>query len=660
MIAHRSCWPAIFLLLFSSFAGVAPAQTSPEDEYGEILDFFAIEAQVITAARQPHSQRRAPATIYVVTREEIQASGAQTLWDALRAVPGVDVLAVHAAQGEVSIRGLDKSLNNRTLVLLDGKPVMDRYYDRVSWESIPISLEELDRIEVVEGPASALYGANAINGVINLITRTPEQLAGGAVRLTVEAGDTYLGSALYGVRQGPLAGKVSVERRESSRSENPDSLAFEVNRFHAYLSYRPAATVQLSVRGGMTDRALPLNPAAFGVMQESGTNGYLRVDLQRENSRLQAYWDRHRTHLLGPNALPDNPGLPNDTYHLLAERVMRLADHHTLTAGSSWSISQMRSPLLASGTHTRHLHSLYFENQWRRRELELVTSARLDRHSLAGWMFSPRGSAVFSPAPRHVLRLSAGSSFRFPTLAENEFQVQRISVINSSFIDTLAIFFMGSRKLDPERLQMLELAYAFQLPRLQLTAVGFRYWLKDVIASTEPEFDMALPIPQIRVSFENRVGQIRAWGGELEGRARLTARWSVFLNYAFQNLDDVLDPLAATNGGPRHKINAGSRFTAGGLAAGLQLHWVDTTYWYRNALLTPISRPGRMKSYFLLNGRIAYSLRGRLRGLTLGTEFSSLLDRVHYEILPSTDDLNPGQQGQPIRRRVTCTVSYQF
>ncbi|MDA0748811.1 MAG: Plug domain-containing protein, partial [bacterium] len=90
----------------------------------DIFEFFEAEAealQVVTVSRLPYSIRWSPATVYVVTAEDIQASGAKTLWDALRGVPGVDVMSTRTFYGEVSIRGLNKALNNRTMVLLDGR-----------------------------------------------------------------------------------------------------------------------------------------------------------------------------------------------------------------------------------------------------------------------------------------------------------------------------------------------------------------------------------------------------------------------------------------------------------------------------------------------------------------------------------------------------------
>jgi len=135
---------------------------------GDLFEFFREEASVISASRRPQPLYRAPATVYVVSGEELMASGAQTLWDGLRRVPGVDVIDIRSLYGGVSIRGLAKPLNNRTLVLLDGRTILDGYVDSPNWERGSVLLEDVERIEVVEGPISALYGANAINGVINI------------------------------------------------------------------------------------------------------------------------------------------------------------------------------------------------------------------------------------------------------------------------------------------------------------------------------------------------------------------------------------------------------------------------------------------------------------------------------------------------------------
>ena len=168
-----------FLIAMVLLTARAPPIWAQQDD---IFDFFEAEAEAIrlvTASRLPQSARWTPATVYVVTAEDIEASGARTFWDALRGVPGVDVMATRTFYGEVSIRGLNRALGTRTLVLLDGRTVLNGPFDATFWEGLPVGLGEVDRIEVVEGPASALYGANAVNGVVNIITKAAEASGGG-------------------------------------------------------------------------------------------------------------------------------------------------------------------------------------------------------------------------------------------------------------------------------------------------------------------------------------------------------------------------------------------------------------------------------------------------------------------------------------------------
>src|SRR6185295_13586770 len=116
----------------------------------DAFQLFEQEAKVVTASHQPQRLDHASATVYVVTSEEIKDSGATTVWDALRNVPGLDVVTGRTSDGYVSVRGLNKVFNNRTLVLIDGRSTLTAYNDYVNFEAFPISLDEIDRIEVVE------------------------------------------------------------------------------------------------------------------------------------------------------------------------------------------------------------------------------------------------------------------------------------------------------------------------------------------------------------------------------------------------------------------------------------------------------------------------------------------------------------------------------
>jgi iron complex outermembrane receptor protein len=314
---HRLVWLSVASgLLLLTWASISKADST------EVFEFFDAEAQVVSASLEPQPLSRAPATVYVVDADEIRASGAETLWDALRLVPGVDVISTRAHYGEVSLRGMDKPFNNRTLVLLDGKTVLNGYFDFVNWESIPVSTEEIDRIEIVEGPASALYGANAINGVINIMTKRPDQLRGLRARLGAGEGGTRSGT-LVAASAGPRwAFRASSSWRTGRQFEDEDLLSSEVGHGSALVEFRPSPSSRILLSGGLSKMNTQLSGGSAGTFFEDGTVAFLRADGSRGGTRVRAFWNRGRTVARELNTLSE-PDLHYDTYDANLDKMGR-------------------------------------------------------------------------------------------------------------------------------------------------------------------------------------------------------------------------------------------------------------------------------------------------------------------------------------------------
>ena len=143
-------------------------------------EFELMEAEdpgsvVVTAARRAQRIEKSPSAVSVLTAEQIRQTGAATLTDALRLVPGVHVIQLNATLPHVSIRGFNGQNPNKILTLIDGRSVFTDVFGMTFWEALPFTVSDVQRIEIVRGPVSALYGANAFNGVVNIITKTPEQ-----------------------------------------------------------------------------------------------------------------------------------------------------------------------------------------------------------------------------------------------------------------------------------------------------------------------------------------------------------------------------------------------------------------------------------------------------------------------------------------------------
>lgn len=175
------------------------------DALGDEVDFFRVESDVVTSvSRHPESSWGAAAAITVVTGEEIQASGAQSLTDALRIVPGLDVASIDRNTAAVSARGLNNMFADKMLVLLDGRPIYNPLFGGTLWHEWDQFVPDIDRIEVIRGPGGTLWGANAMNGVINIITKSAEDTHGGVARAL--AGSNYQGQGeiRYGNQLGAL------------------------------------------------------------------------------------------------------------------------------------------------------------------------------------------------------------------------------------------------------------------------------------------------------------------------------------------------------------------------------------------------------------------------------------------------------------------------
>jgi outer membrane receptor for ferrienterochelin and colicin len=136
---------------------------------------FAGKLDVVSASRTKQPIDQAPAAVTVITADQIESSGAVTLLDVLRYVPGLNVFESNATIAGVSLRGLSSLLTNTLLVMIDGRPVNQDVSGGVPWTFLPLELLQVKRIEVIRGPGSTLYGANAFNGVINIITKTPQE-----------------------------------------------------------------------------------------------------------------------------------------------------------------------------------------------------------------------------------------------------------------------------------------------------------------------------------------------------------------------------------------------------------------------------------------------------------------------------------------------------
>lgn len=180
-------------LMIGAFSTVLAQSTWASTNYFDLTLEQLLDTQIISASKKIETVAEAPAAVYVVTSEDIMRSGVTSIPDALRMVPGVNVARADSNSWAISIRGFNSTLANKLLVLIDGRSIYNPVFGGVLWEAHNLLLSDIERIEVIRGPGGALWGANAVNGVINIITKHTRDTQGN------------LASALYGNEEANLS-----------------------------------------------------------------------------------------------------------------------------------------------------------------------------------------------------------------------------------------------------------------------------------------------------------------------------------------------------------------------------------------------------------------------------------------------------------------------
>ena len=272
----------------------------PADDFP--IDFTALSleelknVEVISVSKKPEKIFQAPAAVFVITQEDIRRSGVTTLADALRLAPGVQVARTSTRGWAISVRGFNDLYSNKLLVMIDGRSVYSSIFSGVFWDTQDTLLADIDRIEVIRGPGSTLWGANAVNGVINIITKPAKETQGALITVAGGTKDHFIGSTRYGDILGEDAhyriyaklftrdemGEAGFENT-SERDEHVDVLTKDIST-DAWMGIRAGC---LSVQGEAY-----ANRDDTEAEEDSDFPGETREDSRIEGGYLRGQW-RH-------------------------------------------------------------------------------------------------------------------------------------------------------------------------------------------------------------------------------------------------------------------------------------------------------------------------------------------------------------------------------
>ena len=647
----KSLTGCLLVLFCVTFGTARPGFSETEIQFEEEM-FFTAGEWVETASKRLQPIGESPAAVTIITAEEIRNSGATNLCDLLRRVPGLEVIIVNPSDCEIGARGQNKLMSNGVLVLENGRSVYEDYFGVVLWNFKDFSLEMIDRIEVVRGPGSVLYGANAFHAVVNIITRDPSAESGGIVSLT-GGPDTILWTLSGSSRAGRAGYLVSAGLTQFSHCDAPEDVSIQYPRAKMSLHYDLDEAGEIQVEAGMVGGEIEVVQEMFGLIEAFIVSPNLMVTYQRDNFYIRAFWNSMKTgraevpepYLEGEQAmgleitLPEdfeiNIDLENHVVDVEAQNIFELPARNFFTLGAGYRLTTNRYTLLAAHDYEEdHLFNVYAQHEFAwERLFHTYLGVRWDHHEITGSSISPRGSILISPMESHVFRFSAGRSFRSPSFVESRMDVM-VPVRVGGYPTNVGI--VGNDELDPEVLTSFEAGYQASLfeKRLKLEANVFFNQIDGLIGIDVPfELEDALA-GELSGSMKNILDE-EVWGVEAEVSVRPSSWLTAFANYSWTRVDDLTYEIQDRRT-PENKINGG--VTAGpyrGLSATVLVHYAGETDWppgLRSPGIPPnmwFLKYGPAPAYTLVNVRLAYRFfqdRAEVAGYVY-----NILDDEHYE-----------------------------
>jgi iron complex outermembrane receptor protein len=584
----------------------------------ELLLFEEIPI-VISATKVAQPITESPSSISVITAEDIRRSGATNIADLLRRVPGLDVLRISPSDAQISARGFNESNNNDILLLIDGRSAYVDFFGIVVWDDLPIILEEIERIEIIRGPGSALYGANAFGGVINIITKTPEQAEGTTLSATVGEFDTYIWNFMNADVFDKWSYKVVAGWDEANSFEDREKNNHEMFKGNALVQYDFDADSRIYFSAGVNEGDGNTLTRTSG-FDRDGTLGYAKLNYDYGNWKFQTFYNLLDLDVIGSDG--EERSIVNNAFDFEVQHSFEPWEKHTITWGANYRHNRITSYEIIGREERDDLLSLFVQDQFLMLDdMTLTSGIRFDSHPLTGVHLSPRASLVYEPWESHIFRASIARAFRNPSSVESYLDLNLILAPPPPLPITLSS--IGNRDLDAEEITSFEIGYQTRLleSKLHFKVDAFYNILDEIIEFRQEDYTLPPPPPPFVLDFEN-VGEATAYGGEISVEYHFSERLSAYFNYSYQELtarDDGVQFQLNEDGdhidsSPEHKINAGLYGELeNGLNGSIDLSFVDeTAFGFFDSTSTPLPfQPTvvELDDYTSVAARIGYKFR---------------------------------------------------
>jgi iron complex outermembrane receptor protein len=683
-----------------------PATTLPEVGL-KTEDVF--EETVVTASKTAQSPLDAPNSTSIITAQDIRLSGITKIPELLRRLAGIDIMEMTGSQTEVSLRGFNQRFSNKVIVLVDGRSVFIDFIGVTLWATLSIGVEDIERIEVVRGPGSALYGADAFNGVINIITKAPGD---GGSGFNVGYGDrnTTHGTMYASGRTKNTSFRVSAGydylprwsrevpdgRTDLQLATGDQDASQRTVRLDGNVAYQLTPDVTARLQTGYTEGTAEvfaigsLNDLVAGPFQ----NGDVMAQLGSKQVDLRVYGSQTRTNYavnaayIGENLAPAR--VVDSVVDAEAQYKAHFAGRNLgddLQVGVDFRYKGIQWTGEQRDENEGHA-SLFLHDELRvGRFVAFVGDYRADYVPyLQRIVQSPRGSILIHPTPKSTIRAVVGTAFRTPTFLEAYFaQLLQLPLTAAAVLAQGQPSFNPGFRLRPESIFTTELGYLnSESEYFTFDGSAFYGRASDLIdlspthpltvgdlanrgapVGSDPQTGL-YPIYQFSGVdgagvFENECQFYDVYGAELGLRVFPVEGLDVYANSTLMDVkqdnsrcsDAQLALLTNDARTSAVKVNTGVQLrTKLGIDGSVDFHYVSPQEWAEQVIDIQKQRQEyqsfHLDPYSLLNASVGYRLPGtkaEIRGVGF-----NLLDQRHRE--------HPF--GQVIDRRLMAFLAYKF
>jgi iron complex outermembrane receptor protein len=605
---------ALFFSLVISTAVESRADDAQTDQSGSVsLKQLSLEqlgdVEITTVSKDPQQVLKTPAAVFVITQEDIRRSGATSIPEALRLAPGVEVARIDGDHWSVAIRGLAGQFSKDLLVLIDGRSLYTPLFAGVYWDVQEVVLEDVQRIEVIRGPGGTIWGANAVNGVINIITKSAENTHGALVTLGGGNVDQGIGTVRYGGTAGSdfnyRVYATGSLRGPEFHSDGDEFDHFRMGQAGFRTDWKDGEKDTFTVQGDIYSAGsgeisfLPsFSPPAEitrnAIASASGGNllaRWLHTTGEGSDIQIQAYFDR-------TNRVDIEGGETRDTFDVDFIQHAPIFGKLNLT----WGLGARVSPsnfiettpgitfLPNSQTDSVYSSFLQFEIPIVRNKLTLTAGTKLEHNNFSGFEFEPSVRVLWSPTEHQSFWAAVTRAVRTPSRQDQDVAFAILAVAEPT---PPSVYFdvVGNPNAKAEQLIGYEAGYRTQVnSNLYVDFTPFYNSYNGLEGYGPPGVSESDDPPPLHLFFVLPYANIiegHAAGAEIAPDWKITHWWRARGSYSYLDMalkdkpgfTDVGNLLSSYEGSsPRHVVSLQSSFN-------LPKHFeLDATYRYSSRL----------------------------------------------------------------------------